>query len=135
MGNDLMKTKIVRKNTPTIAEENGDPGNFEEVDLRIYPQGDKLFRTKIVEEAREVFAAKNRVDLLYELADLKQVIEEYMTFAAISEEDLDVVQHAKEISNGSFRTIEQSMGFWVQVMNPCKDMENHFRIGKGTQDA
>ena len=119
-----MITKIVRSKIPSIAIENNKPGDFRVVNLRGFPGGDKLFKEKIVEEANEVLIAGNSEELLIELADLKQVIEDYMDFKNISSNDLYSVMLGKKATRGGFKAVHSPAvtDYLVQVMNPTKEM-------------
>ena len=122
----MSETKIVRSLIPSLAAENRKPGDFLKLDLKSFAYGDELFRDKILEEAKEVVDAGNREELIYELADLKQAMEEYMEFKNISDTDILTIRKAKEISRGTYRCVPMpTIGYCVYVMNPTSVMKEH----------
>ncbi len=62
----------------------------------------EAFRAKIVEEAAEVAEAKNRVELIEELADLQEVIESFIKFCDISPALIEEIRKAKRENMGGF---------------------------------
>jgi len=94
-----MSEKLIRDNIPTIALLEGRALNIRSAKR---DELEFLFKTKIIEEANEVFNASNRNDLVEELADLQQVIKDMITQLNLGENTTTSVRLAKEKARGSF---------------------------------
>lgn len=62
----------------------------------------KALRKKVTEEAQEVADEENRDKLIYELADLKEVVQSLMTALEITDSEISDAQNKKREKNGGF---------------------------------
>ncbi|MFV0627561.1 MAG: nucleoside triphosphate pyrophosphohydrolase [Alphaproteobacteria bacterium] len=86
--------KLVRDKIPKIIIARG-----EFADDKTYRE---MLLLKVREEADEVVEAKTREDLLFELADIREVLWAVMTCFGISEEEVSIIQKNKKESRGAF---------------------------------
>jgi len=63
---------------------------------------DTQIRIKLIEEAQEVAAAKDRVELIGELADMYEVIDSIARLHAIQKEEIVAIQSQKRTKRGGF---------------------------------
>lgn len=63
---------------------------------------DEQIRIKLIEEAQEVVAAKDRKELIAELADLYEVIETLAELHGINKDDITLIQTQKKQERGGF---------------------------------
>lgn len=91
--------KLVRDNIPSILDNEG-----KEYKIRIL--GEEEFelelRRKLIEEATELFEAKNVEDIIYELADIYDIIEYVLMVNKIDKREVDKTRIKKNMKNGSF---------------------------------
>jgi predicted house-cleaning noncanonical NTP pyrophosphatase (MazG superfamily) len=93
--------KLVRDNCLEIvaAEDSGSTTSH----LFLNPEQLKLaLFEKLKEEAAEVFSAKNRAELVSELADVLEVIESIKKNCEITSEEIEVARVLKKESRGGF---------------------------------
>ncbi len=104
--------KLVRREIPEIIKESGksctyvylNPSVDEEKDIIV-----RLLKEKLVEEATEVLEAKTNGQVLEELGDLKEVVDNLLSFISnrsfsieSTEKDIKTLMEAKNIKNGPF---------------------------------
>ena len=91
--------KLVRDNIPSILDNEG-----KEYKIRIL--GEEEFelelRRKLIEEATELFEAENVEDIIYELADIYDIIEYVLMVNKIDKREVDRTRIKKNMENGSF---------------------------------
>jgi predicted house-cleaning noncanonical NTP pyrophosphatase (MazG superfamily) len=92
--------KLVRDNIPKILEKDGVKIFHRIMDKDEYLKNLKL---KLLEEAKEVLAAKSRDEILEELADLVEVIQNLQSSYLISNEDLENARLEKKTFKGGFQ--------------------------------
>ncbi len=91
--------KLVRDNIPNIIKNDGKECktrvlNEEEYEIEL--------RKKLIEEATELFKAKNIEEKIYELADIYEIIEYILMVNNIDKRNVDIVRIKKNMKNGSF---------------------------------
>lgn len=59
-------------------------------------------KEKLIEEAKELQAAKTREEIIYELADVHKVTQEILKFYTISQEELREIMQKKDEKSGWF---------------------------------
>jgi len=95
--------KLIRNKIPYIAEQKG---NRKGMTLEKFGQNDAelilLFKQKIIEEANEINETNNDIDLVYEIADLWQVMNELTCYLGIDDKNLTNVIKAKAYTHGTF---------------------------------
>lgn len=91
--------KLVRDNIPQIIKSDGK--NFK---TRIL--SDKEYelelRKKLIEEAKELYEAKDIKEKIYELADIYEIIEYVLMTNNIDKRQIDDMRIKKNMKNGSF---------------------------------
>ncbi len=92
--------KLVRDNIPEVIKKNG--GDFKIKKLSKEHFEKELIR-KVGEEASGLMGAKNRQELISELADVLDVIEEIKTFKGITGQEIKKSQKAAYERKGGFR--------------------------------
>lgn len=91
--------KIVRDTIPDIIERNGESASYYKAVGR---QREKLFRVKVLEEAMELFRAKNREQSLDEMADLEEIVSALRREVGISKKELTERMGDKRAKRGGF---------------------------------
>lgn len=109
---DKVYNKIVRTNVPEIIKSEGKTCYYIELytsteeDLAIVKN---LLKDKIIEEAQEVRNAKNKWELLEEIADLLDVIDELLRLEPLGAiEQVKTLRAAKNITKGAFSEYDYS---------------------------
>jgi predicted house-cleaning noncanonical NTP pyrophosphatase (MazG superfamily) len=95
----MIPWKLVRDRVPTLIKARGAQCLTKQLEGRKYVQA---IAKKLVEEAKEVGAAKDRASLISELADLQEVFDTYRSANMIT---LQEVEHSRR------RKLEHSGGF------------------------
>ncbi len=94
------QNKLWRDNAVDMMEQNhGSKIHWRRLDDAEF---DQQIRIKLLEEAQEVAAAKNRKELIGELADLYEVIDSIAALHTISKEEIIDMQTKKRHERGSF---------------------------------
>ena len=91
--------KLVRDNIPNIIKNEG-------LDYKTRVLDDKEYevelRRKLIEEATELFEAKNIEEKIYELADIYEIIEYILMINKIDKRKVDIARIKKNMKNGGF---------------------------------
>jgi predicted house-cleaning noncanonical NTP pyrophosphatase (MazG superfamily) len=96
----FQQNKLWRDNAIDMMEQNhGSKIHWRRLDDRDF---DEQIRVKLLEEAQEVAGAKDRQELVNELADLYEVIDSIAELHQISKEEIISVQTKKHQERGSF---------------------------------
>ncbi len=91
--------KLVRDNVPSIIKESNKECRtkvLSEVDYELE------LRKKLIEEATELYNAKNKEEKILELADIYEVIEYILMTNHISKYEVDEKRIKKNMEKGSF---------------------------------
>ncbi|GCE48668.1 putative house-cleaning noncanonical NTP pyrophosphatase (MazG superfamily) [Thermosporothrix hazakensis] len=91
--------KLVRDRIPEMIEANGATCQVTAMDEAEYQQ---TLHTKLVEEALEVAAAKQRGELIKELADLQEVVSALQALYQIDPAEVQAVQEQRRNERGAF---------------------------------
>lgn len=92
--------KLVRDNIPDIIAQDGKAANIEIIeDAQRFKE---LLGAKCVEEAREVEQAKDKEELMKEIADLREVIDTLIKAYEIDESELIKIQNERREKRGGF---------------------------------
>lgn len=75
----------------------------------------KALRKKVVEEAQEVADEENRDKLVYELADLREVVQTLMNALEITDSEISEAQNKKREKSGGFA--EKHFTNFVEIEN------------------
>ena len=91
--------KLVRDNIPKIIKKDG-----KKCKTRVLKKDEYEIelRKKLIEEASELFEAKNTEEKIYELADIYEIIEYILMINNIDKRKVDTVRIKKNMKNGSF---------------------------------
>ena len=91
--------KLVRDNIPDIIEKEGRHAEFISLDDETFLVA---LKEKLVEEAREIVHAKDKGEMIQELADLQEVMDKLKEKYLITQTDVNMAQALKAIKNGKF---------------------------------
>lgn len=91
--------KLVRDNILGIIHKEGKSAEIIKLDTENFLIA---LKEKLVEEAREVVHAKDKAEVLSELADLQEVMDKLKEMYAISQTEVNMAQGIKAIKNGKF---------------------------------
>ncbi len=95
----IKHNKLVRDNIPQIIKDNG-----KECKTRML--GDQEFelelRKKLIEESTELYEASGKEQIIYELADIYEIVEYILIANNIDKRQIDNMRIKKNVSNGSF---------------------------------
>jgi len=98
-----MKRKLIRSKIPHLAEQHNNRKNMHKKMFKPNdPELIRLFKNKIVEEAHEISQAVSDVELKYEIVDLVQAIDEFVSYMNISEKEMELLIKAKQYTHGKF---------------------------------
>ena len=92
--------KLVRDNIPNIIEGNGETSITRVLDEKEYRS--ELYK-KLLEEANEVVNAKNKEDVLEELADVLEVLISIAELESKSLNDVIEIANQKRLKRGGFK--------------------------------
>ena len=85
----------------------------------------KALRKKVVEEAQEVADEENRDKLVYELADLREVVQALMTALEITDLEISDAQNEKREKFGGFK--EKHFTNFVEIENDNPAIEYYLQ--------
>ena len=91
--------KLVRDKIPEIIKKDGAKPVIKKLSEKRFKEE---LRKKIIEEAKEVFEAKGREELLKECADLQEVLITLMDAEKISFSELNTVRRKRKKDRGGF---------------------------------
>ncbi len=91
--------KLVRDNIPGIIQNDGKECKTRILDDHEY---EVELRKKLIEEATELFEAKNIEEKIYELADIYEIIEYVLMVNNIDKRNVDIMRIKKNMKNGGF---------------------------------
>lgn len=123
---EFKQYKLWRDKSLDFVIENGTIANWRKLEDADF---DKKLREKLQEEALEVSLAKNKQELVEELADVYEVIDCFINLHKISESEILNAQKTKKISRGGFdgrkyvETTKHPLGSWQEeycLKNPKK---------------
>ena len=101
--------KLVRDKTVERYIQQG--GSLETRTLEKDVEFERELKKKLLEEANEVITAKNRDEVIAELADLHEVMRALASLHSISSEEIEACRHEKFTSRGGFsKRIYSSIG-------------------------
>lgn len=104
-----MKKFLCKKLVRDLCNHHFEKKNIKAVTLSLGKEAlIEAMKAKIIEEAAEVMEAKNREELLEELADLHEVIEAFMKVSEISPALLEETKRGKRERMGGF-----DQGFYI----------------------
>ncbi|MFD0588008.1 phosphoribosyl-ATP pyrophosphohydrolase [Paenibacillus sp. GCM10027627] len=91
--------KLVRDKIPQIIERNG-----KQCDIRILDEAEygAALNSKLQEELKEFFEAKNVNEQMEELADLLEVVYSIAESKGVAVEDLEKIRLSKRVERGGF---------------------------------
>lgn len=96
--------KLVRDRMPELCAENPD-GTYTPMNWRsasTVTEHKNFLLDKLVEEANEVKNAPNKLEIIKEIADVREVVRALMRRLDITEEDVEDARERKFIARGSF---------------------------------
>ena|SRR6185312_17348006 len=95
-----MKGKLVRDKIPSIIEKS----DRKKPHIRVLSKKEfkKELRRKLIEEASEVAAAKENIEIALEMADIEEVLSALRTANAISKAKVITLQKEKKKQRGGF---------------------------------
>ena len=64
----------------------------------------KMLKTKLIEESRELMKAKTKDEMIEELADISEVLDAIYKLFEINSIDVDLIKHKKAQEKGTFET-------------------------------
>ena len=92
--------KLVRDKIPEIVAEEGKHADIEIIeDTERFKE---VLCTKLIEEAREVEQAKDRQELIKEIADLREVVDAIIKVHGLDETELQIIQNERREKRGGF---------------------------------
>ncbi|MHA7293398.1 hypothetical protein [Arthrobacter sp. HLT1-21] len=91
--------KVVRDAIPDIIEQNGEVASYYKVAGK---QREKLFRAKVLEEAMELFRARDQSQTIDEMADLEEILGELRKDLRISRKEIEERKREKRLNRGGF---------------------------------
>lgn len=91
--------KLVRDNIPAIMTKDGKHAEFISLDDETFLVA---LKEKLIEEAREVIQAKDKSEMIQELADLQEVMDKLKELYGIQQPEISMAQAIKAIKNGKF---------------------------------
>ena len=109
--NILVRDKMVEK-----MKSDGILVNYKELNSEDY---EKALRKKVVEEAQEVAAEKNREKLIYELADLLEVSQTLANTLGITASEISEARKKKRENSGGFEKRHFTNFVEVEWDNPA----------------
>jgi predicted house-cleaning noncanonical NTP pyrophosphatase (MazG superfamily) len=92
--------KLVRDNIPAIIVKDGAKVQKKVLSQKSY---ELELKKKLLEESSELLEAKDRTEMLSELADLEEILDNLRAALHIGKAELKSVQAKKRLKNGSFR--------------------------------
>ena len=95
----FLQNKLWRDQAVQMLEAEGSVIHWNKLSDADY---DRELRLKLLEEAKEVDAARTREELRFEIADVLEVLECLCSVNGLSMEDVYVVKEKKNIERGSF---------------------------------
>lgn len=99
----MIKMFLCRKLARDFSKKNLELKNIKAVTLSLDKKAlIEAFKAKIVEEAAEIAEAKEKEELIEELADLTEVIEAFMKICGIEPSELNQVKKGKRERVGGF---------------------------------
>ncbi|WP_339713814.1 nucleoside triphosphate pyrophosphohydrolase [uncultured Kriegella sp.] len=116
--NKITYNKLVRDKIPIIIKEAGGLARVRRLSKE---EAIKLLSQKLIEEALEVWNAKNEQERLNEIADISEVMDSLIKFSKFNNEDVEKIKNKKIKKRGGF---EDLIFLEETAIRPLKNIDN-----------